>query len=364
MGTKYISEAIAGAGFLPEKGKIVWESPSNIALIKYWGKYGQQYPENPSLSMSLKKSVSIVELIFQKNTNKKGTVDFKFEGKENQSFKKRVDNYLQQLSGYFPFLKDLHLEINSYNTFPHSSGIASSASFMSALALCLCSLEKFSQNIFDNTFYQKASFMARLGSGSASRSVYGEYAFWGKNSGISGSSDEYAVSFTNHIPEKLQTIYDAIIIINSAPKKISSSQGHQLMQNHFYKENRLQQANTNIFRLIDAISSNNWSSMTEVIENEALSLHALMLSSCPGYILLQQQTIDTIDAIRKFRDDSGAQVCFTLDAGPNVHVLYPEEDKKQVEPFIDQKLKPLAENNHIIYDKTGDGPVLREKEKR
>ncbi|MCF8218647.1 MAG: hypothetical protein K9I29_00845 [Bacteroidales bacterium] len=361
MGTKYISEAVADAGFLPEKGKIVWESPSNIALIKYWGKYGQQYPENPSLSMSLKKSVSIVELRFRKNTDKKGTVDFKFEGIENQQFKQRVDKYLYQIAGYFPFLKDLYLEINSSNTFPHSSGVASSASFMSALALCICTLEKFTHQTYDSDFYQKASFMARLGSGSASRSVLGKFAAWGKNPGFSGSSDEYAVSFTEFIPENLRIIHDAVIIVNSAPKKVSSSQGHQLMQNHFYKQARIQQANTNIFRLMEAFSSNNWESISDVIENEALSLHALMLSSSPGYILLQQQTIDIIDAIREFRKVSGAQICFTLDAGPNVHVLYTEKAKQQVETFIDKELKPLAENNHIIYDKTGEGPVLKEK---
>ena len=362
METKYTSEAIKDGGFLPDRGKIVWESPSNIAFIKYWGKHGNQYPENASLSMSLKKSVSIVELIFQKNTEKKGSVDFSFEGKSNQPFKQRVDSYLQQMSDYFPFLKELHLEINSYNTFPHSSGIASSASFMSALALCLCTLEKFNTKKFDNGFFQKASYMARLGSGSASRSVYRKFAAWGNNTGISGSSDEYAVSYANYIPKNLQTIYDAVIIVDSAQKQISSSRGHRLMQSHFYKENRIQQANTNIFRLIEGISSENWRSITEVIENEALSLHALMLSSSPGYILLKQQTIDIIDAIRTFRSETGAQICFTLDAGPNVHVLYPEMDKKQVETFIECKLKPLAENERIIYDKTGDGPELKEIE--
>ncbi|MFW6019394.1 MAG: diphosphomevalonate/mevalonate 3,5-bisphosphate decarboxylase family protein [Bacteroidales bacterium] len=362
METKYISEAINDGDFLPDRGKIVWESPSNIAFIKYWGKHGNQYPENASLSMSLKNSVSVVELLFHKNTEKKGIVDFTFEGKSNQPFKQRVDNYLQKISDYFPFLEGLHLEINSYNTFPHSSGIASSASFMSALALCLCTLEKFNTKKFDNGFFQKASFMARLGSGSASRSVYGKYAAWGKNSAISHSSDEYAVSYDNRIPENLQTIYDAIIIVDSAQKKISSSQGHRLMQSHFYKENRIQQASTNITRLMDVISVDDWLSITNVIENEALSLHALMLSSSPGYILLKQQTIDIIDAIRTYRSETGAQICFTLDAGPNVHVLYPERDKKYVETFIERNLTPLAENGRIIYDKTGEGPVLKEIE--
>ena len=357
----YKNEAITKADFLPDKGKITWESPSNIALVKYWGKYGRQYPENVSLSMSLNKAVSIVEMSFQKKRDKESSVDFWFEGEENPPFKKRVDKYLEQMEDYFPFLKDLHLEINSYNTFPHSAGIASSASFMSALALSLCTLEKYNQNDFDAKFYQKASFMARLGSGSASRSVYGKMAVWGENSVFSQSSVEYAVSSGNILAENLPVIHDAVIIVNPGTKKVSSSQGHQLMQGHHYKENRIQQANYNFSGLIDAISSADWDTMAELIENEALSLHALMLSSNPGYILLQQQTIDAIDAIRKFRRDSRAKICFTLDAGPNVHVLYPGQNKEQVETFIENSLKPLADNNRIIYDEMGNGPVLKEK---
>ena len=96
---------------------------------------------------------------------------------------------------HFAFLKEVKLEIESGNNFPHSAGIASSASAMSALALCLCSLEKeiTSREISRDAFLQKASFISRIGSGSACRSVYGGVSVWGKHKSVEGSDDAYAV---------------------------------------------------------------------------------------------------------------------------------------------------------------------------
>jgi len=107
--------------------------------------------------------------------------DFFFNGKENPDFQKRIRKYFENITAYLPFLQNLHLNIKSRNSFPHSSGIASSASAMSALALCLCSIEKkhFGTLVDENEFFTKASFIARLGSGSASRSVFPFAASWG-----------------------------------------------------------------------------------------------------------------------------------------------------------------------------------------
>jgi diphosphomevalonate decarboxylase len=95
----------------------------------------------------------------------------------------------------------------------------------------------------------------------------------------------------------------------------------------------------------------------EIVENEALSLHGLMLSSNPGYFLFEQHTIDIIDEIRSFRQSSGIPVCFTLDAGPNVHLLYPPAEKPAVVEWISNSLAPLCHNGKWIDDGMGKGPV-------
>src|SRR5690606_31339819 len=125
-----------------ESGKITWESPSNIALVKYWGKKKDQIPENPSISFTLSDCKTITTLSFSK---KEMINEFSFEvfldNEEKEEFKPKIETFFKRVEVYLPFLKDYHFKIETTNTFPHSSGIASSASGMSALALCLMSIE-------------------------------------------------------------------------------------------------------------------------------------------------------------------------------------------------------------------------------
>ena len=128
---------------LVENGKVTWESPSNIALVKYWGKKKNQIPENPSISFTLNNCKTITTLTF---TKKEGTDNFEFDvfldGEMKNDFKPKIQTFFKRIEVYLPFLKDYHFKIETSNTFPHSSGIASSASGMSALALCLMSIER------------------------------------------------------------------------------------------------------------------------------------------------------------------------------------------------------------------------------
>ena len=93
-----------------------------------------------------------------------------------------------------------------------------------------------------------------------------------------------------------------------------------------------------------------------LVESEALTLHSLMMSSNPSYILMKPETLTVITKIQKFRKDSKIPVCFTLDAGANVHVLYPDKFSKDVMDFIKDQLSPFCEKRKFISDKMGDGP--------
>ncbi len=338
-------------------GSICWESPSNIALVKYWGKKGRQLPRNPSVSMSLKNSITRTKLDYE--PKKIGDqLSFLFEGKREVSFENRIVKWFDRLANEFDFLSDFTFFISSENTFPHSTGIASSASAMSSLALCLCSLEEEVLGVHkdESEFFQKASRIARLGSGSASRSVYGGFAAWGKTNSFSKSSDEFAVSCSKQVNPVFQDFQDAILLVSSEKKEVSSTVGHQLMENHPYAEARYAQANDNFENLLDILRSGDLNAFIEILENEALSLHGLMMNSSPSFTLMKPNTLELIDRIRSYRKTHNVPLGFTLDAGPNIHLLFPKLEKKRVLPFIESELVPLLENGKYILDEAGSGP--------
>lgn len=343
-----------------KSGYIKWQSPSNIALVKYWGKHGNQLPRNPSLSITLRESITTTEIEYRLKPKSEGlTIDFFFEGKPAKDFADRIGKFLNKQTANHPFLNQIHLEINSSNTFPHSSGIASSASAFSALALCLMSVsESFKQvKKTEIEFFQAASELARLGSGSASRSVYGGYAVWGALKDFPQYSDNYAVPVTTNIHPVFDNYHDSILIVSGETKKVGSSAGHKLMEGHAFAQARYEQANRNLVLLHQVLESGDLDQFIEIVENEALSLHGLMMSSNPGYLLLEFNTMQMINLIRDFRAETKVPLCFTLDAGPNVHLLYPDQYKKEVLQLIQSELLPLCDNNRWIDDGLGLGPT-------
>ncbi|MEM8525420.1 MAG: diphosphomevalonate decarboxylase [Bacteroidota bacterium] len=344
-----------------EADKVAWRSPSNLALIKYWGKHGVQLPRNPSISITLENAFTetLVEYAPKSTTSmdEEIALEFLFAGEPNEEFGNKVQQFLKSITPIFPFLKQLELKIHSDNSFPHSSGIASSASSMSALALCLCTLE---DNLFgtlseDDAFVQKASYIARLGSGSACRSIFSPMAIWGQTSGIESSSDEYAIPF-EQTHEAFKGFHDDILIVSSGEKSVSSRAGHALMEDNAYAEPRYQQARHRMQRLLEALKDGDLNTFGQIAENEALTLHALMMTSHPSYILMQPNSLEIINKIRAFRADTNHPVFFSLDAGPNVHLLYPENIIHEVRPFVDQELAPLCEEGTYLPDWIGEGP--------
>ncbi len=328
----------------PEPGAITWRSPSNIAIIKYWGKYGVQLPRNPSLSLTLASSFTDMRLEYALREDRNaGPIDleFFFHQEANEAFETKMREYLQSLLPVYPFLEQLKLTVYSGNSFPHSAGIASSASAMSALALALCSLEDLLFGTLNDAedFDQKASYLARLGSGSACRSIFPHAAVWGETSLVPGSSNEFAVPAGDLLHEKFKDLHDDILIVSADEKAVSSRDGHALMEGNPFAEVRYAQARTRLSALLDALRSGDLESFGKIAEDEALTLHALMMCSNPSYILLQPGTLAIIEKVRAWRADTGNALYFTLDAGPNVHLLYPGEIVAEVRGFIEELLE-------------------------
>ncbi|MCU4175476.1 diphosphomevalonate/mevalonate 3,5-bisphosphate decarboxylase family protein [Carboxylicivirga sp. N1Y90] len=328
--------------------KVYQEAPSNIAIVKYWGKKGIQEPMNASLSFTMSKSISKIE-IQHAHSEEELKIDFLFDGQKKDSFLPKIQDFIKRNEKHLSNITSGILKINSSNTFPHSSGIASSASSMAALAKGLYSIN---QSIGNEQEYnpQVVSEMARLGSGSASRSTQTGWVLWGKTDELQGSSDHYGIEINNQIHENFHSLQDSILVIRKGAKSVSSTVGHQLMDNHPFKEGRLKQANKNIKKLISALKQGDFKIFTEVCEEEAMSLHALMMSSSPGYTLMAPETLRAIKRINKFRDSNHVPLTYTLDAGPNIHLIYPKEQSKIVHPFIKEHLAPLCEDESVIYD--------------
>jgi len=341
-----------------ESGKVAWRSPSNLALIKYWGKHGRQLPRNASISFTL--NSAFTETLLEYSPKSEGDdidLEFLFHGEPNEAFGAKVKAFLESITDVFPFLRQLKLKIQSGNSFPHSSGIASSASSMSALALCLCTLE---DNLFntlndDEAFVQKASFVARLGSGSACRSIFTPLSVWGETRTVEGSSDLYGIEY-DKVNDIFKSFHDDILIVSSGEKSVSSRAGHALMENNIYADARYQQAAQRMQRLLEAMKDGDLKTFGQIAEDEALTLHAMMMSSYPSYLLMLPNTIEIIKRIRNYRADTGHPVYFSLDAGPNVHLLYPENIIHEVRPFVDEQLAPLCEDKVYLPDWVGEGP--------
>jgi len=342
--------------------KIGWNAPANIALVKYWGKHGKQLPDNASLSITLDQTSTTTFLTLQeKSRASEGiSLEYNFHGEKQEKFEHKTAEFLASLLPEMPFLGDYRLVFDSTNHFPHSAGIASSASSMAALALCLVSMEELvsGKAASQAAFFRRASYLARLGSGSASRSIYGGLVSWGNSPFLSQSTNEFATRFPLHEGSRLNSIRDIILVISSSEKKISSREGHQLMKAHPYREGRKIQATNNLKALTAAIRSDNYQGIAAISENEALSLHALLISSQTDGILLQPETLHLIREIRQFRQSSGLDLFFTIDAGPNVHLIHYEDQREQVLSFVRDKLQPYCDKGLYLDDKIGEGPKL------
>jgi len=340
-----------------DKGSFTWSSPSNIALVKYWGKKENQIPANPSISFTLDDCKTTTSLRFEKKVpDGLFSFDVFLNGIKKDDFKPKIETFFSRIEVYLPFLKDYHFVIETSNTFPHSSGIASSASGMSALSLCLMSIEQeLNPEMSQEKFNQKASFLSRLGSGSASRSIEGELIVWGTHKSIEGSSNLFGIKYPFEMHSNFKNYRDTILLVDKGEKQVSSTVGHDLMHGHPFAEQRFEQAHENMDTLIDIFKTGDLKAFIEIVESEALTLHAMMMSSMPYFILMKPNTLQIINKIWEFRKETGLHISFTLDAGANVHVLYPEAEAAPIDEFIEKELASFCQNDHFIRDRVGFG---------
>ncbi|MDG4949497.1 diphosphomevalonate decarboxylase [Weeksellaceae bacterium KMM 9724] len=335
---------------LNKSGKVSAKSLSNIALVKYWGKTDPQIPTNPSISYTLTNSYTETTLSFEPKKANESEIRVFLDEVEKTDFVPKIKKFFQRIAEYAPYLEDYDFTLHTHNSFPHSSGIASSASGMSALSKCLIQMEVELGYKAKNQL-QRSSFLSRLGSGSACRSVYPGLVTWGESEYIEGSSDLFAIPLEKDIHPVFKAFNDTILLIHEGTKSVSSTVGHQLMNNHPYAQLRFNEAKQNIKKLLEILKSGDLEAFGKLVEHEALSLHAMMMLSDPAFILMKPNTVSALDKLWEFRKETGLPLFFTLDAGANIHLLYPDEGKEKIEAFIQSNLLPLCQNEGIIYDR-------------
>ncbi len=342
----------------PSEGSVTVQSPSNIALVKYWGKTEPQLPLNPSISFTLDACHTRTTLTYRPR-EEEAWFEVYVDGKRNLAFEPKITTFFERIAQYCPFLPTLSLRIETSNTFPHSSGIASSASGMSALALALVEIEaRMAQGDGNEIPAEKASFLARLGSGSACRSLDGGLVVWGEHADVPGSSDLFGIPLPSEIHPVFKSYRDTIMLVHHGEKVVSSTVGHGLMHGHPYANARFEQARTNMSRLIPVIRSGDLQNFVDVVEEEALALHAMMLTSSPNFILMKPGTLRIIEAVRAYRQETGSMLCFTLDAGANVHLLFPENEEDKVYDYIKNHLAGFTEKGEYLCDAVGGGAKI------
>ncbi|RQM99496.1 diphosphomevalonate decarboxylase [Staphylococcus warneri] len=307
---------------------------TNIALIKYWGKADEKLiiPMNNSLSVSLDKFYTETKVTFDSDYPADQLI---LNGKEaNEKETKKIQSYMDIVREIAN--TDLHARIDSQNFVPTAAGLASSASAYAALAAA-CN-EALQLELSDKDL----SRLARRGSGSASRSIFGGFAEWEK-----GHDDETSYAHpidADHWEDELSMIF---VVINSQSKKVSSRSGMSLTRDtsRFYQY-WLDHVDEDIKEAKQAIEAKDFKQLGEVIEANGLRMHATNLGSQPPFTYLVQESYDAMAIVHECRK-MGVPCYFTMDAGPNVKVLVEKKNKQLV---IDQFLKHFEASQTIASD--------------
>lgn len=295
-------------------------APANIAFIKYWGRKDAKLrlPYNASISMNLSACITTTKVEFSQEFSK----DCVSEGFDEKRIFEHVDR-LRKLAK-----SDTRVRVTTKNNFPKSVGIASSASGFAALTVAAASALglKLSK--------KELSGFARLGSGSACRSIPDGFVKW---------DGEFAYSL---YPPEHWDLRDIIVIVDTNTKKISSSEGHENVHTSPFFGKRLQELPARIARLEKALKDKNFREFGEVIEEECLDMHHVMQTQDPPLFYWTDQTKRVIEIVKR----SGLPAYFTIDAGPNVHLICEGKNEK--------KIVELLKGRHSIVNKPTQGAHL------
>jgi len=310
-------------------------APTNIAFIKYWGKKDEKLrlPENGSVSMNLSNLITTTTVEFSENFPK-DTVTI--DGKQDLSEEKRVIQHLDRIRDLAKL--KYKAKVVSQNNFPKSTGLSSSASGFAALTVAATKTAGL------NLSEKELSILARQGSGSACRSIPSGFVEW-----LDGETSEtsYAVSI---FPPSYWEIADIVAIVADEKKEVSSTEGQKIASSSPFFKARLSRIKEKIKLIKKLIKEKNFPQFGELIESEALELHAIMLTSKPPLIYWLPGTVKIMRLVKKWRAD-GLPVYFTVNTGQDVHLICQKKDTE----VLQNKLKKIKEVKKVIINFSAEG---------
>lgn len=316
--------------------KAVAVAPANIAFIKFWGKKNEnlRLPANGSISMNLSGVSTRTSVEFSKDliadyVEIDGSVS---EGKELERVVKHLD-LIRSEAGL-----DLRAKVVSKNNFPKGTGIASSASGFAALTKAA------SKALNLKLSEKKLSILARMGSGSACRSIPDGFVEWKE-----GSSSVNSYAYSIYAPDYWD-LRDVIALVGDVSKKVSSTEGHTRVESSPFFKARLQNINYKIKEIKKALKTKDFTKFGEIIEEEAINMHAVMMTSRPPLFYWTPKTFEIIQAVRDWRDE-GLKAYYTIDAGANVHVICLGKDVNSIK----KRLLQIKGLKSVIVNKPSIG---------
>jgi len=313
------------------------QATPNIALIKYWGNQDntQRIPSNNSISMNLDGLYTRTTVSFQPSLPFDELIINGHEVMGTAS--DRVSYILDIIRG----MANIHerAEVISENNFPSGTGIASSASAFAALALAG------SKAAGLNLSEQELSRLARRGSGSASRSIPGGFVEW-----QAGTNDEDSFAFSIAEPNHWDLV-DCVAIVSASHKKTGSTEGHSIAWTSPLQAARVADAPRRLEICRNAILKRDFNAFSSIVEFDSDMMHAVMMTSTPALHYWKPASLDVMNCVRQWRMD-GIPVCYTVDAGPNVHVICPETEAH----IIDKKLREMKGIENVLVARPG-GPA-------
>jgi diphosphomevalonate decarboxylase len=286
------------------------EAHPNIALIKYWGDRDPSLhiPANGSISMNLAGMLTRTRVSFVPGLAQDRFIlnDKPADTPTAQRVSKVLDR-VRTMAGI-----DISALVESQNNFPTGAGIASSASGFAALALAASRAAGLELDERD------LSRLARTGSGSACRSIPAGFVEW-----QAGTNDEDSYAYTLASPKHWDLV-DCIAVVSQEEKQVSSSEGHALAYTSILQNARVSDASRRLDICRQAILERDIEALAQVVELDSNLMHAVMFTSNPPVIYWLPETVRIMQAVQSIRK-TGLPVCYTVDAGPNVHVLCPSE---------------------------------------
>jgi diphosphomevalonate decarboxylase len=313
-------------------------APSNIAFIKYWGKKDEnlRLPENGSISMNLSNLLTTTTVSFIQELERDDVI---INGQRDEKKTARVSLHLDRVRK----LADIGLKakVVSENNFPTGTGLSSSASGFAALTLAATAAAGLPLS------EKELSLLARCGSGSACRSIPDGFTEW-----LDGDTNETSYAVSLYKPDYWD-IVDVVAVVNVGPKDIPTSEGQKFAKSSPFFSVRLSKIHDKIITMKQYLQQKDFQLFGELVESEALELHAIMLTSTPSLIYWLPGTLTVMKHVQQWRRD-GLQVYFTVNTGQDVHLICQKKDAKKVADLV----KKIPEVRDVIINSSAKGARL------